>query len=309
MRKLCIVCSFLLPLSTIAQDNVLSEARKATTTTVKKDVTDTTGKLWTKGGQISVNLTQGSLNNWSAGGDDFSFSVNSLINLFAYYKKGRNTWDNNFDFNLGFVNTTTGGDRKNDDRIDITSKYGYELKKNVSLAVLANLRTQTFDGFAYGANNAKTFTSTFFAPAYITNSVGIDWKPIDGLSIFFSPITSRLVVVNDIRLYSVGAFGVTPGKKTNQELGAYAVINYTKALTKTISYKGKLELFSNYKRNPQNVDVFMTNLFTVKLSKILSATWNVDLIYDDDVRQFGPNKTSPGLQRKSLIGAGLLIKL
>jgi hypothetical protein len=42
---------------------------------------------------------------------------------------------------------------------------------------------------------------------------------------------------------------------------------------------------------------------------VLSATWNVDLIYDDDVRLFGPANTSPALQLKSLIGIGLLVKL
>ena len=35
---------------------------------------------------------------------------------------------------------------------------------------------------------------------------------------------------------------------------------------------------------------------------------NVDLIYDDDVRLFGPKKSSPGLQAKSIIGFGLQVK-
>jgi len=47
----------------------------------------------------------------------------------------------------------------------------------------------------------------------------------------------------------------------------------------------------------------------LKLSKILSASWSVDLIYDDDVKLFGKNHTSPGMQFKSLIGVGLSVKL
>jgi len=50
-------------------------------------------------------------------------------------------------------------------------------------------------------------------------------------------------------------------------------------------------------------------MFVAKLSKVLSATWSLDLIYDDDVRLFGKNNSSPGLQLKSLIGVGLLVKL
>ena len=81
-----------------------------------------------------------------------------------------------------------------------------------------------------------------------------------------------------------------------------------KEISKNISFKSRLDLFSNYKRNPQNIDLFMSNILNVKLSKILSATWGVDLIYDDDVRLFGTNKNRPGLQVKSLVGIGLLVK-
>src|SRR3954447_20813837 len=65
---------------------------------------------------------------------------------------------------------------------------------------------------------------------------------------------------------------------------AYATINYTANLGKVVTYKGKLDLFSNYKHKLQNVDLYFTNLFAAKLSKVLSATWSLTLIYDDDVK-------------------------
>jgi hypothetical protein len=52
----------------------------------------------------------------------------------------------------------------------------------------------------------------------------------------------------------------------------------------------------------------MTNLFAVKLSRVISATWSLDLIYDDDVKLFGKDGNSAGLQLKSVIGAGLMVK-
>jgi hypothetical protein len=48
----------------------------------------------------------------------------------------------------------------------------------------------------------------------------------------------------------------------------------------------------------------MTNLFTFKINKNFSATYSLDLIYDDKIRIFGPLKKSPGLQTKSIIGIG-----
>jgi hypothetical protein len=52
----------------------------------------------------------------------------------------------------------------------------------------------------------------------------------------------------------------------------------------------------------------MTNTLSAKISKVLSATWSLDLIYDDDVKLFGDNKNSAALQVKSLVGVGLLVK-
>ena len=97
--------------------------------------------------------------------------------------------------------------------------------------------------------------------------------------------------------------------KSKNEIGAFATINYIKALNKTVGYKGRLDLFSNYQHNPGNIDLYMTNIFTTKISKILAASWSIDLIYDDDVKLFGKNHNSPGLQFKSLIGVGLNVKL
>jgi hypothetical protein len=53
----------------------------------------------------------------------------------------------------------------------------------------------------------------------------------------------------------------------------------------------------------------MTNLFAAKFTKLFSVTWNVDLIYDDDVRIFGTQHNAPRLQLKSLIGLGVLMKI
>jgi hypothetical protein len=52
----------------------------------------------------------------------------------------------------------------------------------------------------------------------------------------------------------------------------------------------------------------MSNSLNLTIAKILTATWGLDLIYDDDVRLFGPNQDVAALQIKSLVGLGLLVK-
>jgi hypothetical protein len=291
-----------------AQDEKVKELKNASDKTIKKDPTDTIPKTWKKGGLYGINISQGSLSNWAAGGEDFSLSVNSVLSLFAFYKKDKHSWDNTFDFNLGYVKTTSLGSRKNDDRIDFLSKYGYALNSKLNVAGLFNFRSQLFKGYTYDNNAAKTLSSAFLSPAYILVSPGLDYKPNANLSIFVSPITARWTIVKDDTLSAKGLYGVDPGKHSNLEIGAFASINYLKEFNKVITYKGRLDLFSNYKRNTKNVDLYFTNILNVKLSKILSLTWSVDMIYDDDVRLFGKNNNGAALQLKSLVGIGLLAK-
>jgi len=291
-----------------AQDETVKELKKASEKTIKKDANDTIPKTWKKGGMYGINISQGSLSNWAAGGDDFSLSVNSVLSLFAFYKKDKHSWDNTFDFNLGYVKTTSLGSRKNDDRIDFLSKYGYALNSKLNVAGLFNFRSQLFKGYTYDNNAVRTLSSAFLSPAYILVSPGLDYKPNADLSIFVSPITARWTIVKDDTLSAKGLYGVDPGKHSNAEFGAFASINYLKEFNKIVTYKSRLDLFSNYRRKPQNVDLYFTNVLNVKLSKILSLTWSVDMIYDDDVRLFGENKNGAALQLKSLVGVGLLAK-
>lgn len=308
MKRTLLLClASMLITTAFGQDEQVKSLRSESERTVKKDPADTTQKKWKLGGQYAINVSQGSLNNWAAGGDDFSLSINSVLNLFAFYKEGKHSWDNTLDFNLGYVNTTSLGSRKNDDRIDLLSKYGYALKSKLNLAGLFNFRSQFFKGYTYD-DDSRTLASDIFSPAYILLSAGLDYKPVEGLSIFVSPATSRWVIVMDDTLSAKGLYGVDSGRHSTYEIGAFASINYMKEFNKTVSYKGRLDLFSNYRKKPGNVDLFLTNVVNIKLTKVLSATYSLDVIYDDDVRLFGKNGTSPGLQIKSLIGLGLLLR-
>ena len=307
MKKFLLFITVASCLTSFSQDQDVKKLRAESERKISKDPNDTIPKAWRKGGLVSINLAQGSLSNWAAGGEDFSLAVNSLISLFAFYKNGKHSWDNTFDFNLGYVKTTSLGARKNDDRFDLLSKYGYALTSKLNIAGLFNFRSQFFKGYTY-SGNVKTLSSNFLAPGYVLLGIGLDFKPNKNLSIFISPLTARWVIVKDTALSNKGLYGVTPGKKSNMEFGAFASISYVKEFNKVLGYKGRLDLFSNYRHNPQNVDLYMTNTFSAKISKWLSATWGLDLIYDDDARLFGANKNAAALQVKSLVGIGLLLK-
>jgi hypothetical protein len=302
---LIIVGSLIFTFSAKAQDATVQELKNQAAKSIAKNPKDTTVKTWKLGGLFNLNVNQGSLSNWSAGGDKFSFSLNAYLSVFAFYKKNKHSLDNSLDLAYGIVNTTSLGSRKASDRIDLLSKYGYAISKKWNTAALFNLRTQFANGYAYSKTPAGKDTSAVisktFAPAYVLLSLGFDYKPTENFSLFLSPLTERWVVVSDRLIKPF--YGVDSGKNARNELGAFVSANYTAKLGKNFVYKTKLDLFSNYKQKPQNVDVYWTNVLTAKLTKYINFSFNLDMIYDDDTKNVNPAK-GPAPQWLQLMGIG-----
>lgn len=298
MKRILITAVCIIAVTAVwAQDATVQDLKKAASKEVKS--LDSAG--WKKSGTFLLNFNQGSLSNWAAGGEQSILGINGILNYAVNYKKGKDTWDNYFDLALGFQNASSFGRfRKIDDRIDITSKYGRQLSKKVYAAALINFNSQALAGYDYSADTSIKI-SNFLAPGKVLVSLGLDFRPNDNLSIFVSPITTRWLLKADDDFLAMDKFGVPAGRKSYNEIGAYLSVKYSKPLAKWAVYTTRLDLFSNYKRKPQNVDVFFTNLLAMNFNKWLGTTISLDMVYDDDVIQ--------RLQLKEILGLGLTLKL
>jgi len=263
-------------------------------------------KNWKKGGLFSANFSQVSLTNWAAGGKSSASGV-FLVNSFANYKKDSLSWDNNLDLSFGFLKEKDMDLVKSSDKIDFNSKIGYATGKNWNYSALLNFKSQ----FAPGYNFPKTDSaiSRFLAPAYISIALGMDYKT-DNLSIFISPASGKFTIVNDDILSDAGAFGVDAGKKFRSEFGGMIKFNAKTDLVKNVTAQTKLDLFSNYFHNPQNIDVDWSVLISMKVNEFLSANLITQLIYDDDVKILDPvtGESAPKVQFMEMFGAGLSVK-
>ncbi|HUQ64648.1 MAG TPA: DUF3078 domain-containing protein [Flavitalea sp.] len=303
MRNVAIVAVlFFSSLSATAQDNIVKGLQADADKKFEKDTVHKSG--WKQGGLFTLNVAQGSLSNWQGGGDKNSFSAVGFLNLFEVLREGKNLWNNSLDLGYGYINTTSLGSRKSDDRIDLVSKYGYQIGSKWYAGALFNFRSQFAEGFVYekDVNGAeiKTLTSKFMAPAYILLSPGFDFKPTSSFSLFLSPVTERWIIVNDDLLSALGAYGVKPGSKSRNELGAFVSATFNKNVMENVTFKSRFDGFSNYKSKPGNVDIFWTNVLAMKVNKYLSANVAIDLLYDDDAIS--------RLQLRQLLGIGLSAK-
>lgn len=249
--------------------------------------------LWRKGGIISLNFNQTSFNNWAAGGED-AISANGLLSAFDNYKKSRAAWDNSLDLGYGMLKQGEQKLRKNEDKIDYTSKLGYAVnnKNKLFYTALLNFKSQFDKGYNYP--NDSVVISKFGAPAYITFALGLDYKPNKFFSLFVSPLTMKMTIVGDQDLADAGAYGVDPaeydvfgvktkdGEQNRTEFGAYLNAKFQKDIMQNVNLLTKLDLFSNYADNPQNIDVNWEVLLAMKINKLLTASISTQLIYDDD---------------------------
>jgi Protein of unknown function (DUF3078) len=256
---------------------------------------------WKKDGIFIININQGSLRNWAGGGEENTLGITTLLNYNLNHRKGKISWNNYFDVAVGFQNASSFGQfRKIDDRIDITSKYGYQFSKKLYAAVLLNFNSQALVGYNY-TDTVNTKISNLLTPGKILVSAGIDFRPDKSFSLFVSPVTTRFILKKDEDFYTIDKFGVPQNHKSYTELGSFATAKFSKKFTTWVFYTGRLDLFSNYKRNPENVDLYFTNLVSMKFNKWLATNISVDMVYDDDVLQ----KT----QLKEILGIGLTLKL
>jgi len=315
-----------------AQDASVKEMQDASKKAVAANA-DTSKKPnkngWIHGANLTFGLTQIGNKNWvAAGGDEFSLSAAGSLNAYAVRKWGRKTWDNALDVSYGLVNTTTLGVRKVNDRLDFSSKYSYMPKKwsKATLTLLGQLRSQLTSGYEYDylGTTQKRRNSGFFAPAYIIVTPGVEWKPNSWFTLFGSPLAARWIIVSNGPYSYAGQagvfngqvetplatlYGVDPAKENRGEFGAFVTATIKKDIFKNTSYFSKLDLYSNYLKGPQNVDVFWTNQFKVKLNKWLNINYQLDMLYDDDVKNPKNPGSAIGLQLLSTFGIGVSVKM
>ncbi|MHB1921186.1 MAG: hypothetical protein ACYCOO_03010 [Chitinophagaceae bacterium] len=138
----------------------------------------------------------------------------------------------------------------------------------------------------------------------------MEYKPNSRFSLFLSPLTSRLTLVANDSLAFYGKYGVHPGSRSLEQLGAFLTTILNARLSSQISYQGRLDLFSNYLHQPQNIDLYLTNLLSLKVSKYLATTLSLNMIYDNNITFLNAQGgMSPRMQVQELIGIGFSYQL
>jgi hypothetical protein len=239
---------------------------------------DTT-KLWKKKGNLSLLFNQSAYNKQWLGGGTSNMAGNFGINYDFNYKKGAVVWDNKFILAYG-LSKIKGDSRtaKTDDRLELNSLWGKKASGDWYYSMFFNFKSQMDTG--YDKNLVKI--SHFFSPAYFQLGPGMLWKKSDNLSVNFSPTTSKLILVHNHFTDFGPSFGVLQGDTSRFEFGASITAYYKFIIMANVSIENRLNLYSNYLDDPQNVDIDYQMNVVMRINKYLTANVALQTIYDDN---------------------------
>ena len=278
----------------VYQESVKSTKRKGAKVKLEKKISPDGFKLanlrkyrrhvdiWKFGTLVKLDFNQGHVSKGWAEGGESSISALSGVKSFANYKKNKTSWENTVDLQYGLLKSGEDEFRKNQDKLEVNTKFGQLAFKKWYYTSMFNLRTQFVRGYNYSSDGSRELISNFFAPAYILASIGLDYKPKKDFSILLSPFTAKYTIVRDTANIDQTAFGIDADEKIKKEFGSYIKILHKWNLTKEISMENKLEFYSSYSNKPKNIDVDWQFILNLPINQYLTTTISTYLISDDD---------------------------
>ena len=270
-----------------------------------------TPKYWKFSGMAGLNVNQVGLWNWAGGGNN---NANGRVyaNLTLLYKKDKLAWETNLDTDFGLMYSKDSKYRwkKPNDKIVFTSKLGYEFAKTWYLTIMGGFKSQYAPGYEYTIENnmeVETYVSKWLSPSYTEISVGIDWKPNDIFTIYYSPVAGRIITCTDSILRP--RYAVPEDKTHIASLGMTfkAGVNYSPV--KNLRLISTLTLYTPYTSQTQpfgNIDVDWDFMISYQFLKVLNVSLATSLKYYDGVMITDKHgKTGPRVQFREVFGVGI----
>jgi hypothetical protein len=286
MKRIISLCVFILIASTVFSQVEFDYVRKRAQA-IKFTETDTTAKkpiYHSFHGKNLLTVSQVSYSNsWESGGVP-SITLRGASNLVYTYNKNLIYFQSVFDGAYAMAWEEENSAVKKEDRFSFTNTFGLRTSKKSPLyyITMIDLKSQFAPG--YQSATDKTIISRLFSPAHLTTSLGISYKYKDELSVTMAPVSGRFVFVLDTAIANRGLYEVEHGKTIKTDMGCYASVIYTKNFLKILSFNTKLEMFSNYKDEPLNIDIDWEHKLGFKITSYLTAEFYVRMVYKDKSR-------------------------
>lgn len=277
-------------------------------------------EYWKYRTEASFVLNQAMLANWVKGGESSISTALDITGYADYNNKPLKLSSNHFArLKYGYIASGDKGIRKNLDLLETNSKLNHKAFGKFDFSSIMLFKTQIAKGYNYP--NDSVPVSKFMNPAVLTIGLGLDYKPNKYTSINFSPLSYKGTFVPDTARIDQTKYGVPKDRKSKNEPGASFMISNEYRPSKNIAVTNRLQLFTNYINNPQNIDIDWEMILVVNLNWFTDVRINTHLIFDDDTRTpvfdkdknpvLGPDglqKKTARIQLKELLGFSFVFR-
>jgi hypothetical protein len=284
-------------------------------------------RYWNFRSEAVFVLNQAYLTNWVKGGESSISTAMDITGFANYNNKQMKLLSNNFiRLKYGLVKSGDTKIRKNLDLLETNSKVSHKAFGKFDFSAIMLFKTQLSKGYTYSKvkdRDTSILVSKFLSPATLTIGLGLDYKPNKTTSITFSPFSYKGTFVSDttgikgIDAVDQTKYGVEKGRRSRNEPGASLLVTNEYKPFKILTITNRLQLFTNYIKKPQNIDIDWEMIATAKLNWFTDVRINTHLIFDDDTKTIALGKDGqpvPGakktarIQFKELIGFSFVFR-
>lgn len=248
--------------------------------------------------QFGINFAQSAFNApWAdTQGGVGNLGLGFYFNNKAVYHKNKGVFTSDIQFQYGSQKFKGQDARKSLDRIFIDAKYARKLTPKLNWFAGINFLSQFDAGYAYDAKGVRgKQISSLFAPGFLSEGIGIEWKPVKyfvvqlgGASFRQTFVSNNTVFTNtakdvtDAGVVVKRSYGAEKGKVLN-ELGFQLVAAFDKDIAKNVNLKWRYQGFVAYAPKTKPMDHNVMLITTAKVNKYLNVNLTLLGVYDADI--------------------------
>ncbi|MFO7889792.1 MAG: DUF3078 domain-containing protein [bacterium] len=235
-------------------------------------------KNWAKKLNVFFNINQYSYSNWSKGGVN-SLSWSSRLLAQTKYTGEKWEWEFTHLMEFGQIKEGDGQIKNSKDKINFDGAVILQTSSFIRYYLGVSLLTQFARGYNYSVTPPEP-QSDFWDPAYLTQSFGLQFQVKDVLD---SKIGAGLkqTIIDNFTKYSDDPSTAKIEKFKFKE-GIESKTTFDMQVMKNLNIRSTLNMFTSF-QHLDEVDINWDALFVSKLNSFITCSFNIQLIYDEDV--------------------------
>lgn len=257
---------------------------------------------WRKEATLMAQITQNYVSpNWYQGGSSSFAGLGIAKGQIGYYTD-KFTWENTGEWRIGGSTISADSLHKvntTDDMFRLYTKANIRIVPKLFASMSAEFETRLLPTYKSNSNELK---SGPFSPVRFTVAAGIDYKPVKGLSISVSPISYKMIHVNDTARVNGKDYGLKKGQQTQHNVGASVRVEYVWKPVREVNVETKFYFYSNY----QDVELDLEVNCDFIITRFMSARLMLHPRFDTAVIMEGDTKAK--IQFRELLSIGFAHK-